>query len=114
MNVERTMEFILNCQAKAEVEMAAIRAQQAKAAGEMAAIRKLIRAGMKIIVKQGEHLDELDQAEVVEECRRLQLDPDQRLDPLGLVPDVDARHLVHPSTRCEICPQRTTHLRGKR
>ena len=47
MNVERTMEFILNCQAKAEVEMAAIRGQQAKAVGEMAAIRKLIRAGMK-------------------------------------------------------------------
>ena len=39
MNVERTMEFILNSQAKAEVEMAAIRQQQGKVAGEMAAIR---------------------------------------------------------------------------
>lgn len=69
MNVERTMEFILNCQAKAEVEMAAIRGQQAKAAGEMAAIRKLIRAGMKIIVKQGEHLDELAKAQKVTETK---------------------------------------------
>lgn len=69
MNVERTMEFILSCQAKAEGEMAAIRAQQAKAAGEMAAIRKLIRAGMKIIVKQGEHLDDLAKAQKVTETK---------------------------------------------
>ena len=83
MNVERTMEFILNSQAKAEVEMAAIRQQQAKATGEMAAIRQqqakatgemaairqLIRAGMKMIVRQGEHLDELAKAQKVTEVR---------------------------------------------
>ena len=91
------MEFILNSQAKAEVEMAAIRQQQAKAAGEMtgirqqqaravremaairqqqakaagemAAIRKLIRAGMKMIVRQGEHLDELAKAQKVTEVK---------------------------------------------
>lgn len=63
MNVQRTMEFILSCQAKAEVEMAAIRAQQAKAVGEMAAIRKLIRAGMKMIVKHGEEMSELRTAQ---------------------------------------------------
>ena len=69
MNVGRTMGFILSCQAKAEVEMAAIRAQQAKAAGEMAGIRKLIRAGMKIIVRQGEHLDDLAKAQKVTETK---------------------------------------------
>ena len=97
MDVERTMEFILNSQANAETqmaaireiqaqaasemaairevqaqsagEMAAIRQQQAKSAGEIAAIRKLIRAGMKIIVRQGEHLDELAKAQKVTETR---------------------------------------------
>ena len=63
------MEFILNSQAKAEVEMAAIRQQQAKATGEMAAIRQLIRAGMKMIVRQGGHLDELAKAQKVTEVR---------------------------------------------
>ena len=57
------MEFILNSQAKAENEMAAIRQQQAKAAGEMAAIRKLIRAGMKMIVKHGEEMSEVRAAQ---------------------------------------------------
>lgn len=59
MNVERTIEFILQHEAKAEVEMAAIRQQQAKAAGELAAIRKLIRAGMKMIVQHGEEMRDL-------------------------------------------------------
>lgn len=45
MNVEKTMEFILQHQAKAEVEMAAI--------------RKLIRAGMKMIVKNEENIKAL-------------------------------------------------------
>jgi hypothetical protein len=49
--------------------MAAIRQQQIKAVGEMAAIRKLIRAGMKIVVKQGEHLDELAKAQKVTETK---------------------------------------------
>ena len=91
MNVERTIEFILQHQAKAQVEiaairqmqakagteiaairqmqakagpeMAAIRQQQAKAQGEMAAIRKLIRAGMKMLVKQGEQIHEVAAAQ---------------------------------------------------
>jgi hypothetical protein len=45
MDVEKTMEFILQ--------------QQAKAEGQMAAIRKLIQTGMRMIVKQGEHIDRL-------------------------------------------------------
>ena len=55
------MGFILNSQA--EVEMAAIRQQQAKAAGEMAAIRKLIRAGMKMIVQHGGEMKEIRAAQ---------------------------------------------------
>jgi chromosome segregation ATPase len=59
MDVEKTMEFILQQQAKAEGQMAAIRQQQSKAEGQMAAIRKLIQTGMRMIVKQGEHIDRL-------------------------------------------------------
>ena len=69
MDVERTIEFILQQQARteqqqarteeavrryqanAENEMAAIRKQQAKAEVQMAAIRKLIQTGMRMIVK---------------------------------------------------------------
>ena len=45
MDVERTMEFILQRQAKAE--------------SEMAAMRKIILAGMRMIAKQGENLNKL-------------------------------------------------------
>ena len=67
MNVEKTMEFILQQQARAEVQMAAMREQQArsekkqaktdqqlaKTEKQIAAIQKLIVAGMKMIVTQG-------------------------------------------------------------
>lgn len=57
------MVFIVNAQAKAEMEMAAMRQHQAKAEAkaqrEMAAIRTLIRAGMKMIAKNDEPLKEL-------------------------------------------------------
>jgi hypothetical protein len=59
MGVEKTMEFILQQQARAEGQMAAIRQQQAKAPGQMADIRKLVQTGMRMIVKQGEHIDRL-------------------------------------------------------
>src|ERR1700729_2645324 len=59
MDVEKTVEFILQQQARAEGQMAAIRQQQAKAEGQMAAIRKLIQTGMRMIVKQGEHINRL-------------------------------------------------------
>jgi uncharacterized coiled-coil DUF342 family protein len=45
MNVEKTMEFILQ--------------QQAKAEGQMAALRTIVRAGMKMIAKQGEQIRQL-------------------------------------------------------
>ena len=45
MDAEKTMEFILQ--------------QQAKAEGQMAAIRKLIQTGMRMIVKQGENINKL-------------------------------------------------------
>ena len=84
MDVQRTIEFILDHQAKAEVQMAAMREQmqqmreqqartdaqlaavarqQIKAEGQMAAIRKLIQAGMKMIVKQGERINEVAEAQ---------------------------------------------------
>jgi len=66
MNVEKTVEFILQMQAKAESEMAAMRDRQAKTDRQISAIQKLIHTGMRMIVKQeenirkqGEHIDEL-------------------------------------------------------
>lgn len=49
MDIERTMEFILK--------------QQAKAQGEMAAIRKLIKAGMQMIVHNEELIKQLAEAQ---------------------------------------------------
>ena len=49
MDVEKTMEFILE--------------QQAKAEGQMSAIRKLIQAGARILVKQEEHITGLAAAQ---------------------------------------------------
>ncbi|HYL37623.1 MAG TPA: hypothetical protein VEV17_17035 [Bryobacteraceae bacterium] len=66
MNVEKTIEFILQQQAKTE-------AWQAKTEGQMAAIRKLIQAGMRMLVKQGERISGLAaaQKETNTELRRL-------------------------------------------
>ena len=63
MNVEKTMEFILQQQAKAEVQMAEMRQQQAKTDRQIKAIQKLITAGMKMIVKQGESIKQLADAQ---------------------------------------------------
>jgi predicted nucleic acid-binding Zn-ribbon protein len=83
MNVEKTMEFILQQQAKAEVQMAAMREQQeraekrqaktdqqlAKTERQIAAIQKLIVAGMKMIVKQGASIKQLTEAQKVTETK---------------------------------------------
>ena len=45
MNVEKTIEFTLNNQAKAETQMASM--------------RKIIVTGMKMVVKQGENIEKL-------------------------------------------------------
>jgi hypothetical protein len=64
MDVQKTMEFILRQQAKAEDEMAAMRQRQAeseaKAERQMAAIRKLIQTGMRMIVKNDEQIAKND------------------------------------------------------
>ena len=73
MDVERTIEFILQQQAKAESKAEA-RAEryeakaaiaEAKAERQMAAIRKLIQTGMRMIVKN-EELVKATQAELRE------------------------------------------------
>ena len=87
MDIERTMEFILQQQAKAEAEMAAMRQQQAemlkrqakaeerqakaeaKAERQMAAIRKLIQVGMRMIVKNEELIKEVASAQKVTETK---------------------------------------------
>jgi len=65
MDVQKTMEFILRQQAKAEGEMAAMRQRQAesetKAERQMAAIRKLIQTGMRMIVKNDEQIAKNEQ-----------------------------------------------------
>ncbi len=59
MDVEKTMEFILQQQAKAETQIAAMGERQAKADKQIAAILKLIQTGMRMIVKQGEAIKQL-------------------------------------------------------
>jgi glutamine synthetase len=77
MDVQKTMEFILRHQAKAEGEMAAMRQRQAeseaKAERQMAAIRKLIHTGMRMIVKNDELIKEVAaaQRETATELREL-------------------------------------------
>jgi hypothetical protein len=76
MDVERTIEFILQQQAKAEPRQAQAEARQAqaearqaqaeaKAERQMTAIRKLIQTGMRMIVKN-EELVKATQAELRE------------------------------------------------
>ena len=69
MDVARTIEFILQQQAKSEARHAQAEAKQAqaeaKAERQMAAIRKLIQTGMRMIVKN-EELVKATQAELRE------------------------------------------------
>jgi len=62
MDVEKTMGFILQQQARAETQIAAIGERQAKADKQIAAILKLIQTGMRMIVKQGESIKQLTEA----------------------------------------------------
>jgi hypothetical protein len=66
MDVQKTIEFILQHQAKAEAK--AERAE-AKAERQMAAIRKLIQTGMRMIVKNEESIKELAAAQKVTETK---------------------------------------------
>ena len=52
MDVERTIEFILQNQANSETRMAAMQTQ-------MVGMQKLVQAGMRMLVKQGENLNKL-------------------------------------------------------
>ena len=73
MNVERTIEYILQLQAKAEVRQAKAEERQAKAEAkaqrEMAAIRTLIKAGMKMIAKTDAQIKDLFKAQKVTETK---------------------------------------------
>jgi flagellar motility protein MotE (MotC chaperone) len=53
MNIERTMHFILDRQAKA-------RLHQEKTDRQIAALLKLVKAGMKMLVRRQEKLERLD------------------------------------------------------
>jgi len=66
MDVEKTMEFILQQQAKTDAQIAIVAERQAKAEDrqakadkQIAAILKLIQTGMRMIVKQGESIKQL-------------------------------------------------------
>ncbi len=91
MDVEKTMEFILQQQAKAEAEMAAMRQQQAEAQArqaeaqakhdrEMAAIRKLIRTGMHMLVKNEEQIKKNE--ELVKDLAKAQKTTEVKLQAL--------------------------------
>ena len=74
MDVEKTMEFILQQQAKAEV----------KAERQMTAIRKLIHTGMRMMVKNEESIKELTAAQKVTEAKLQDLAAAQKVTELNL------------------------------
>lgn len=90
MNVEKTMDFILRQQAAAGVEMAAIRRQQAKAETQMAAIRKLIQTGMRMIVRNEEHIKQLAESHKEVAAAQKELAKAQRVTETKLLSFIDA------------------------
>lgn len=84
MDVERTIEFILQMQAKAEVRMAKFDDRMAKADERMdrfdkrlEATHKLVKAGMKLLVKHEKAFDRR-----MNELAEAQKKTDQKLDRL--------------------------------
>jgi septal ring factor EnvC (AmiA/AmiB activator) len=67
MNIERTIEFILQCQARAEVRMERAEARmdrmEARFDKEIAAINKLLRQGAKMMAETQRQLKELAAAQ---------------------------------------------------
>jgi hypothetical protein len=76
MDVQKTMEFILQ--------------QQAKAEGQMAAIRKLIQTGMRMIVKNEESIKELAAAQKVTQTKLQELAEAQKVTEIKLKGLIDA------------------------
>ena len=78
MDVERTMEFILQMQAKAEVRMAKAEARMEKAEARMdkfdrrlEAMRKLVETGMRWLVKiEKSHHELAEQGKALQEAQR--------------------------------------------
>ena len=90
MDVERTIEFILQQQAKAEVRaerhearMERLEARaalaEAKAERQMTAIRKLIQTGMRMIVKNEELIKEVAAAQKATEAELRELAAAQKI-----------------------------------
>jgi len=77
MDLERAMEFIVERQAAAEVEMAEMRRMSAKTDRKVDALGKLVRVGMRILAKQDERLAKHER-ELAEERKR----SDQRFQQL--------------------------------
>ncbi len=69
MDLERAMEFIVERQAAAEVEMAEIRRMLAKMDRKVDALSKLVRVGMRILAKQDERLAKQDERLVKQDER---------------------------------------------
>ena len=67
MDVESTIEFILQQQAKTEVRMDRFQTQMDQLQTQMDGMRKLVRVGMRMIAKQGEQISQLAAAQQVTE-----------------------------------------------
>ena len=76
MDVQKTMEFILQ--------------QQVKAEGQMAAIRKLSQTGMRMIVKNEESIKELAAAQKVTQIKMQELTEAQKVTEIKLKGLIDA------------------------
>jgi hypothetical protein len=69
MDVESTIEFILQQQAKTEVRMDRFQTQMDQLQTQMDGMRKLVRVGMRMIAKQGEQISQLAAAQQVTEVK---------------------------------------------
>jgi hypothetical protein len=94
MDIQKTMEFILRQQAKAEGEMAAMRQHQAeseaKAERQMAAIRKLIQTGMRMIVENEQQIKEVAVAQKLTQKELRELAASQKVTESKLQGLIDA------------------------
>ena len=69
VDVESTIEFILQTQAKTEARMDRFQTQMDKLQTQMDAMRKLMRVGMRIIAKHSEQISQLAATQQVTEVK---------------------------------------------
>lgn len=90
MNIEKTMEFILKSQARAEIRMEKAEARMDKTEKRMDGIAKLVKQGMRTLVKVDRGLAELVQAQKRTETHLSELSQAQKATEKSLKAFIDS------------------------